>query len=82
MAEQWANVRVKQDTADWLNAEIDRMVKAYTEGRQEVLPVTESSNPRHRGITVDAMIRHLLDFRQKHRERVRKARKTKKAKKG
>lgn len=72
---EYTHIRVRRETAEWLNQEIDRMAAAYADGRQDTLPVTESQNPKHRGITVDAMICYLLDFKQQHRERCRKARK-------
>jgi hypothetical protein len=74
MAQQTTHIRIRVETRARLDAEIERMVAAYERGLQESLPPTESNAVGHKGITIDALINHLLDQRTKHRERVKKYR--------
>lgn len=64
----WTHIRVRKTTAGRIRDRIDEMKREFYSGHQSRSPVDAGE------LSADALINWLLDDRQRHRERARRAR--------
>lgn len=74
MADAWTHVRVRTTTADRLRDRIREMREEYWLGHQSRTPVVAGE------LSVDALVNWLLDEREEHRARARRAKGARRAK--
>ena len=74
MAREYTKLTVSRETAEWLYEECHRLAEAIRNGQSSVASLTDrAGNQLGCGISADTLIRLMLDDRQKHRERGRRA---------
>lgn len=64
----WTTVRIRTKTRDRINARIAEMIGEYHRGARPEAPVDAGR------LSIDALLNWLLDEREKHRQRARRAR--------
>ena len=74
MAAEWTMIRVRQETADWLRTEALHIAGLAVRGMVEQEITDRVGNQQGCGVSVDAVIRRLIEQVTNHRRRTRKAR--------
>lgn len=74
MAFDWTMIRVREETADWLRQEAKHIAGLAVRGMVEQEITDRVGNQQGCGVSVDAVIRRLIQQVTNHRKRTRKAR--------